>query len=109
MLLLTKSQVIQNLKYKDYGFELAKGIFEDGIYDIQDDETEYLVDSVKWLYEDEASLLTFEIAKKLVIGQTFGALVGQTFLNISDNDDRAEKIENLTITNFYQTFIFKKS
>jgi hypothetical protein len=102
MLLLTKSQVIQNLKYKDYGFELAKGIFEDEIYGVQDDETKYLVDSVKWLYEDEASLLTFEIAKKLVIGQTFGALVGQTFLNISDNDDRVKKIENLTITNFYE-------
>lgn len=100
MTLLTKSKVIEKLRTFNYPFDIVKEYFDE--LPTYDDELENLIGSTWWWYTDSARLLTFEMAKKLVKGQTFGALVGQTFLNFGEIDDRVEKIENLTITNFYE-------
>jgi len=101
MKLLTKSEVIGKLSVFNYPLDIVKEYYDEhGITDGV--EVQDLLSETRYFYTDNARLLTFEIAKKLKKGQTFGALVGQTFLNFTDVDNRIGNIEELEITNFYK-------
>ena len=85
MKLLTKSEVIGKLKTFNYPLDIVKEYYDeqgfnfDNVYEEQE-----LIEETRYFYTGNASLLTFEIAKKLKKGQKFGALVGQTFLDFTD-------------------------